>query len=94
MQLKPLREMLAMSKEKIDEALAPMRARGIKAKAEMEMAKLEETLITAEQKIVEACTKKDINFEAILDQLDEVSLTERRIEQYKGLLNQLFPEQA
>jgi hypothetical protein len=94
MNLRPLKEILAMSKEKIDEALAPIRARQIKAKAELEMARLEETLASGESKVLEMCTQKDINFEKLLDQLDEIALTERRLEQYKSVLVQLFPVEA
>ena len=68
-----------------------MRARGIKAKAEMEMAKLEETLVTAETSITEMCAQREIDFQKLLDKLDDIALTERRLEQYKEVLNQLFP---
>ena len=36
MQLRPFKELIAMSKEKLDEAMAPIRARQVKSKAEME----------------------------------------------------------
>lgn len=92
MQLKPLSELLKMTKEKVDESLAPVRARQVKAKADVEVAKLEEKLLTLEREITEACTQKDINFEAVLNKMDDVALTERRIGQFRELVEQLFPE--
>lgn len=91
MQLKPFKELIAMSKEKLDEAMAPIRARQVRSQAELEMAKLDAEILTAEGKVQEMCAKKEINFPALLDQLDEVALLERRKEQYTSVLNQLFP---
>ena len=92
MELKPFKELIAMSKEKIDEALAPMRARAVKARAELEMAKLEETRITLESSIQEMCVGKEINFKTLLDKMDEYDLNERRLKQYTNVLAQLFPK--
>lgn len=92
MELKPFKELIAMSKEKIDEALAPMRARAVKARAELEMAKLEETRITLESCIQEMCVGKEINFKTLLDKMDEYDLNERRLKQYTNVLAQLFPK--
>ena len=36
MKLKPFKDLIALSKEKLDEALAPIRARQVKAKAELD----------------------------------------------------------
>lgn len=91
MELKPFKELIAMSKEKIDEALAPMRARAVKAKAELEMAKLEENRIKLEAKIQEMCVGKEIDFPKLLDLMDEYDLNERRLAQYGKILAQLFP---
>lgn len=92
MELKPFKELIAMSKEKIDEALAPMRARAVKAKAELEMAKLEETRIKLEAAIQEMCVGKEIDFNTLLNKMDEYDLNERRLAQYGKVLGQLFPE--
>lgn len=92
MQLKPLKEILAMTKEKIDEALAPVRARQIKAKAELEVAKLQEKLMTLEREIQEACVKKDIDFTIVLSKMDEFDLTTRKVKQFDQLVADLFPK--
>ena len=91
-QLKPFKEILAYSKEKLDEALAPIRARQVKAKADSLVANYEEELITIEKQITEACTSKDVDFEKLADLLDKYALKERRKGQFESIYKQLFPE--
>lgn len=92
MKLKPYREIIAMSKEKLSEALAPIRARKVKSQAELEMAKLDDELVRLEAEISESCAKEDVNFPQLLDKLDRVALLERRKKQYGKVLGELFPE--
>jgi len=91
MKLKPFAEIIKLSKEKKDELLAPMRARGVKAKAELEMAKMDEQLVTLESAIQEQCTEKEIDFDALIKKIDEHALVERRKKQYQKILDELFP---
>ena len=91
MKLKPFAEIIAMSKEKLSEALAPIRARKVRSQAELEMAQLDDELIRLEADIQEQCAKEDINFPSLLDKLDKVALLERRKTQYESVLAQLFP---
>jgi hypothetical protein len=91
-QIKPFKELVALTKEKLDEALVPLRVRAAKAKAEGEVIKLEEKLISLETKINEACAKKELDFNAIGDMMDEYDLTERRLKQINELVKNLFPE--
>lgn len=91
MTLKPFAEIIALSKEKLSEALAPIRARKVRSQAELEMAKLDDELIRLEADIQEQCAKEDINFPNLLDKLDKVALLERRKVQYEIVLAQLFP---
>lgn len=92
MQLRPFKELIAMSKEKLDEAMAPIRARQVKSKAEMEMAQLDADLLTLETEIHEMCIEKDIDFKKLLNKLDEAAIKERRKKQYSKVLSQLFPK--
>ena len=94
MQLKPFKELIAMSQEKMDEAMAPIRARKVRAKAELKMSELDADIVTKETKVTELVAKKDIDFEEVMDTLDELALLERRKEQYQDVLKQLFPEGA
>jgi hypothetical protein len=92
--LKPLKELLAMSKEKLDEAMAPIRARQIKSKAELEMAKLDEKLISSESRVFELCSQKEINFDSIIAEMDLYALNERRKAQLGKIIEELFPKEA
>jgi hypothetical protein len=89
--VKPFAEVIALSKEKLDEALAPIRARSAKAKADMAQAKLEEKMVTLEREIHEACAEKDLDFDSIISKIDQYELTERKNEQIKELITDLFP---
>ncbi len=91
-QIKPFKELVAMTKEKLDEAMVPLRVRGAKAKAEGEIIKLEEKLIGLETKINESCAQKDLDFNKIGDLMDDYDITERRLLQIKELVAALFPE--
>ena len=93
MQLKPFKELIGLSKEKLDEAMAPIRARQVKSKAEMEMAQLDADILTLETEIQEMCIEKDINFSRLLDKLDRIALLERRKVQYEKVLVQPFPKE-
>lgn len=91
-QLKPFRELIALSKEKIDEALAPLRASTAKAKATLKMAEIDEKIASLGQKIQELATSKDIDFDAIADKIDEIALLELRKQRFAEITKQLFPE--
>lgn len=91
MKLKPFAEIIAMSKEKLAESLAPIRARKVRSQAELEMAKLDDELIRLEADVQEQCARDDINFPSLLDKLDKAALLERRKEQYTRVLADLFP---
>lgn len=92
--VKPFVEVIAMTKEKLDEALAPIRARSARAKAEMSTAQLEEKMVTLERSIHEQCASKDINFDVVIANIDQYDLTERKLKQIKQLIADLFPEVA
>lgn len=92
MKLKPFKEIIAMSKEKLDEALAPIRARQVKMQAELEVAKLDEKLVSLEAKVQELCAVKQIDFDAVIKALDEHGLAERRKKQLNKIVQELFPE--
>lgn len=89
--VKPFKEMIALSKEKLDEAMAPIRARSAKAKADLEVAKIDEKMITLEGEIQRLCIEKDLNFDSIIDKMNEFALLERRKTQVTKLIEQLFP---
>ena len=71
--------------------MAPIRARQVKSKAELQLAELDAKILTKETEIQEMCSQKDIDLPKLIDKLDEVAIIERRKEQYSKVLAQLFP---
>lgn len=92
MKLKPFKELIAMSKEKLDEAMAPIRAKQVQSQAQVKMAELEGEILTMETEIQEMCIGKTIDFDKMLDRMDDLAMKELRREKYDDLLEQLFPE--
>lgn len=97
MQLKPFKEIVAYSKEKITEVMAAPRARRLKAQAESELSDLDIEIITLEGKIEESFMQeesyKNFSFKSLIEQLDRLALLERRKKQYAKVLGQLFPKE-
>ena len=91
MKLKPYKEILAMAKEKVDETLAPVRANRAKKQAELEIAKMEESIASQEATILELCASKEIDFNKIIEAQDKYALTERKINQFKKIIEEMFP---
>lgn len=94
MKLRPFKELIGLSKEKLDEAMAPNRARMVQAKAELEKVKLEQDILTKETAVQEMCAQKDLDFPRLMDRLDEIELLERKLSQYSEVLAQLFPPEV
>ena len=66
-QMKSYKELVSMTKEKLDEAMVPLRVRGAKAKAEIKASKLEEEMLELETRINELCAEKDIDIDKLND---------------------------
>lgn len=93
MKLKPFKEIIAMSKEKLNEALAPIRALKVKTQAEMKKSEIDEKIVVLESEIQEMCSINEINFDNLFEKLDKIALLERRKKQYDKVLGELFPEE-
>lgn len=85
------KKLLTMGKEAVDSVLAPVRAHSAKKKAELEMAKLDERIATLQSELTVTCSEKEINFDKIIDKLDDIALSERRKEQFQKILEEMFP---
>ena len=92
MKLPAYKDILRMAKEKVDDALAPVRAMRAKKQAELEMAKLDEEIATMTARIHEICCDREINFNSLIDKQDQLALTERKKKQYQKILDEMFPE--
>ena len=92
MKLKPYAELLAMTKDAVNEMLAPIRAAKVQKKAEMKMLDLDIKLANLEQEVNELCTKEDIDFDRVIAKQNEHALAEREKKQLATIIAQLFPE--
>jgi len=92
MKLPKYKDILKMTKEKITESLAPIRAIQAKRQAELEMAKLDEKIITLETEINALCCENPLPFDKIIHKQDEVGLQERKRKQFSKIIEELFPE--
>lgn len=93
MNLMKYKDMLVLCKEKINEAKAPLRAREMRKKAELEVCKLESVLADREQKINELSSEYPVKFDALLDAIDELELTQRRKEQFERVITEMFGDE-
>lgn len=92
LKLKPYKEILKMAKEKVDEVLAPVRANRARKQAELEIAKMDEKMASQEAKVFELCSAREIDFDAIIRSQDEYALMERRKNQFKKIIDEMFVE--
>lgn len=92
MSLMKYKEVLALAKEKINEAKAPFRAREMGKKAELEVCKLESIIADREQKIHELSSEYPLNFDSLIEAIDELELTKRRKEQFEQIIAEMFGE--
>lgn len=87
----PYKQILAMTKEAVQQALLPIRVVEMKKKAELEMATIDGKLVEMEQKIQEVCSKYPVDFNKLIDSLDEKALLERRRKQFEQIISEMFP---
>jgi hypothetical protein len=90
MSLLKYKDVLVLAKEKVKEAMAPLRAREMRKKAELEVCKLESSIAEKEQKVQEYASEYPINFDKLIDALDELELTKRRKEQFDQIITEMF----
>lgn len=88
--LQKYKDLIAMAKDKITETMAPLRATEMKAKAELEIAKIESSIAEKEQKINELSAQYPINFDAMIDAIDDLDLVKRRKTQFQKIIDEMF----
>lgn len=94
MSLMKYKDLLVLCKEKIQEAMAPLRAREMLKKAELEVCKIDSLIAEKEQKIQEYASQYPICFDRLIDALDELELTKRRKEQLEKIIAEMFGDEA
>ncbi len=86
------KDVLILCKDKIKEALAPLRAREMKKKAELEVCKIDSQIAEKEQKIQEIASEYPIDFHKMIDAIDDLDLIKRRKEQFEQIIDEMFGE--
>ncbi len=92
MSLLKYKDVLILCKDKIKEAMAPLRAREMRKKGELEICKIDSTIAEHEQKIQEYASEYPINFDKLIDAIDELELVKRRKEQFEKIIEEMFGE--
>ena len=92
MSLLKYKDVLILCKDKIKEAMAPLRAREMRKKGELEVCKIDSDIAEKEQKIQEYASEYPINFDKLIDALDELELVKRRKEQFEKIIEEMFGE--
>jgi hypothetical protein len=93
MSLLKYKEILVLAKEKINEVMAPLRAREMRKKGELEACKLESIIAEKEQKIQEYASTYPIDFDKLIDAIDELELVKRRKEQFEKIIQEMFDDE-
>lgn len=90
MDLMKYKDVLTLAKDKIKEMMAPLRAHEMKKKAELEIAKLDGVIAEKEQTVQEIASQYPIDFEKIIEAMDDLELTKRRKTQLEKIIVQMF----
>lgn len=90
MALMKYKDILILAKEKIKEAMAPLRANEMKKKAELEICKLESEILDRESKIQDLAAAYPIDFDRLIESIDDLELIKRRKEQFEKIIKEMF----
>lgn len=96
LELKPLKDILTAGKEALKTMFAPVRERILKSQLEIEMATLEGKIMQRQNDLQEiflsfADDKKNVDFNAIADVMDDIEILQGRAVQFADMMSQLFP---
>jgi len=90
MKLLKYAELIAMSKELKDKAMAPIRAEQARIRFDAKVAELKEKKMDAEAKIQELCAVNPLDVDRLVDAVDDVAILDRRISKVLELKTELF----
>lgn len=94
MQLNPYLQSIQSTEDELKKSTAPQKAKTQKIRAELEVSKQEEKIASLEQELATTAVQEVLDFDRILDMLDNHALAIRRRDQLKDIISQLFPEKA
>jgi hypothetical protein len=90
MELKKYKDVLALSKEDAENAKAPYRVKEMHKRAELQSLEIEAEIASIESRIHARCSQYPINFEYLIDDMNEVELLKRKHKQFTDIISQMF----
>ncbi len=84
------KELLVLAKDKVKEVMAPLRVKEMRKKAELETCKLDSTIAEKEQRIQEYASAYPIDFDKLIDAIDDLELVKRRKNQFDKIIGEMF----
>ena len=84
------KELLVLAKDKVKEVMAPLRVKEMKKKAELEACKLDSTIAEKEQRIQEYASSYPVDFDKLIDAIDDLELVKRRKSQFDKIIGEMF----
>jgi len=87
-------DVLTLCREKITAVMAPLRAREMRKKAELELCCLDARIAECEQQLQEFASEYPINFDKLIDAIDELDLTKRRRDQFDDIIAEMFGDDS
>lgn len=91
MKLTPYQKLLKMGKEKVGELLSVPRSAEMKSKANHEISTLDVKIAEQHNKIEELASVYPIDFNKLIQTMDDLALAERRKGQLTKIVNEMFP---
>lgn len=83
-------DLLKLGQEKLDELKVPFQVRKAHKQLEKEIIEIEEEIASLELKVEEAKGKHPFELDTILDAIDDLAIQNRKLQQAKELMTELF----
>lgn len=91
MKLKPYETVVKMAKDALDAMKAPLRASQMRKKAEGEQLEIESRIMDLDAKIQDLASAYPVDFNKLIEAIDERALLERRRDQFGKIIKEMFP---
>ena len=90
MKLKPYEDVMLANKDVRERESVQAYAKQAKKQGEVKLAQLEIEILKKIRKIEDSCYSQTLNFETIVEEMDNLALLQRQHSQHEGLLKELF----
>lgn len=90
MKLAKYKDVLALSKEETENAKAPYRVKEMHKRAELEALEIEAAIAAKESRIHQLCSQYPVDFEDLIDDMNQIALLKRKHDQFTDIITQMF----